>query len=624
MRLGGTERAAVPKNVATRYLWPLEGARRFLGSLLEPVSGLYYGDNLEVLREKIASESVDLVYLDPPFKSNRNYNVIFAKHDVYHNGDAAQIKAFNDTWHWTPATEAQYQVAIAGGVPAKVADALTAMRLLLGENDAMAYLVMMAPRLVELHRVLKPTGSLYLHCDPTASHYLKVLLDTIFGAANFRNEIVWKRTTAHSDTKQGLAQYGRLHDALLFYTKGRTWTWNPIYTDYDEAYISSKYRSIEPDTGRRYRKDNLTAARPGGDVSYLWPVRRRSTAEERWEADLDDEWLNPQPGYEYRQVAPYKGRFWAYSLANMREMAAAGRLIHTSSGMPEYKRYLDEMSGIPLQDIWTDIDPINSQAQERLRYPTQKPIALLRRIIEASSAEGDIVLDPFCGCGTSVAAAEELGRSWIGIDITYLAIDIIKRRLEHAYGDDAKYLYKEDGIPRDLPAAKALFKKNPLDFERWAVSRVNGTPNEKQVGDKGMDGVIRFFTDTRGGIGRAVVSVKGGKAIGPGDVRELLGAAETQKAEMGVLVTMERSTRGMEDAADHAGTYRWPLSDDVFPRIQLVTIQELLEDKRPQMPPTLTPYIPADRLPRPTKQIEMDLSPTVARSRSRRPRVQHP
>jgi len=578
-----------------------------LASLFEPVdepNRLYYGDNLDVLRRDVDDGSIDVVYLDPPFNSNRAYNVIFAQHDTY--DESAQIEAFDDTWHWTPETDATFTRLLSGGIPAKAADALAAMRTLLGENDAMAYLVNMTPRLVDLHRVLKPTGCLYLHCDPTMSHYLKVLLDSIFDPRNMRNEIVWKRTTAHSDTRQGLVQYGRIHDVLLFYSKSTKWTWNPIYTEYDDAYVASKYRYEEAETERRYRKDNMTAAKPGGDTSFEWRVKRRAGVRE-WVADLDDEWQTPQPGTEYRGVAPYKNRFWAYSRDNMREMAEAGRLIHTRTGMPEYKRYLDEMEGVSLQDLWTDIDPINSQAQERLGYPTQKPEALLDRVVRTSSNEGDVVLDPFCGCGTTVAVAQRLNRRWVGIDITYIAVDLIEKRLQHTFGETIKDTYEVHGMPRDVAGAQALFRQDELDFERWAVSLVNGTPNEKHVGDRGADGVIRFVTDASGGTGRAIVSVKGGKQIGPHFVRDLLGTVETQKAEMGVLVTLTKPTRGMIDAADHAGTYLWPVNSQRFPKIQLVTISELLAGKRLQSPPTLTPYIKARRMHVPAEQLPFDL-----------------
>ena len=439
---------------------------------------LYYGDNLDILRG-LADESVDLVYLDPPFNSNRSYNVIFAKHAGM--DAAAQIEAFDDTWHWTPVTDQQYQrYALAGELPPRVADALTAFRTLLGENDAMAYLVNMAPRLVELRRVLKPTGSLYLHCDPTMSHYLKVMLDAIFEPEQFQDEIIWQRAGAKNDS----VRYGRCHDVILFYTAGKKFTWNPQYTPFGQGSIDKNYTHLEAETGRRYRRGDLTAAKPGGDVDFEW-----------------------------HGVRPYKGRHWAYSKEHLEQMYAEGRIEFRSTGMPVYKRYLDEQPGCLSQDVWTDIR-LTSADKERLGYPTQKPLALLERIISSSSNEGDVVLDPFCGCGTTIDAAQRLGRQWIGIDITFIAVDLIEKRLRHAYGSGVTETYEMDGIPRDLASAQSLFGRSPFDFERWAVSRINAQPNVKQVGDKGVDGVARFYLDKKT-VGRVLVSVKGGKTIGP-------------------------------------------------------------------------------------------------------------
>jgi DNA modification methylase len=526
---------------------------------------LYYGDNLDVLRTHIKDETVDLVYLDPPFNSNRSFNVIFKKHDVATNGDAAQIQAFDDTWRWTPTTDEQYAEYVNGGVPVRVADALTAFRTLLGENDAMAYLVNMAPRLVELHRILKPTGSLYLHCDPTMSHYLKVLLDAIFDARFFQNEISWKRFSGKNDS----VRFGRSHDIILFYTKGKTFTWNTQYGPFEDDYVEENYRFVEKETGRRYRHGDLTAAKPGGDVSYEWHGAR-----------------------------PYKGRYWAYSKDKMDQMLAEGRIEFRSTGMPVFKRYLDEQPGVPLQDFWADIR-LHSGSSERLGYPTQKPMALLERIIAASTNEGDVILDPFCGCGTSIAAAQELGRRWIGIDITYISVDLIEKRLRHTYGEGIKDTYQISGIPRDRAAALALFSQSPFDFERWAVSLINAQPNQKQVGDKGIDGVGRFPlgdpNQKRGGIGRVLVSVKGGKTVGPQFVRDLLGTINTQKAEMGVLITMAEPTRGVLDAVNHAGTYHHPANNQAFPKVQVITVAELLAGKRPKLPSLMLPYIKATK-----------------------------
>lgn len=492
---------------------------------------LFYGDNLEVLRERIPSDSIDLVYLDPPFNSNRSYNVLFRTR----SGDEAQaqLEAFDDTWTWSQQSEAQYEELVRGGAPTRVADALEAMRRLLGDNDVLAYLVMMTARLVELHRVLKPSGSLYLHCDPTASHYLKIILDAIFGPVRFQNEIAWQRAGAKNDPKR----YGRVHDVIFFYAKGQSFTWHDQFTAFSEESVKKNYTMVEPDSGRRYRHSDLTAGKPGGDVDFEW-----------------------------QGVQPYKGRHWAYTRANLDAMLAEGRIEFRRTGMPVIKRYLDEQPGVPLQDVWTGIRLTSADA-ERLGYPTQKPVALLQRILQASSNPGDVVLDPFCGCGTTIDAAEKLGRAWIGIDVTYLAIDLIQKRLRNTYGDGVLQRYRVDGIPHDLDSAQALFEANPFDFERWVVSLVSGQPNEKQVGDRGVDGVIRFPLDNKS-MGRALVSVKGGRQLNPSMVRDLIGTVEAQRAEMGLFITMGPVTRGMTEAVNRSGSYVWPVNQRRYPKVQ--------------------------------------------------------
>lgn len=549
---------------------------------------LYYGDNLQVLA-KLPPNLVDLIYLDPPFNSARNYNVIFSRDRSRsgHTADAsAQIEAFEDTWTWTPETDSQYDEYVNGGLPVRVADALSAMRTLLGENDASAYLVNMAPRLVELHRVLKPTGSLYLHCDPTMSHYLKVLLDGIFDVRNFKSEIIWKRTTAHNSAKR----YGPVHDVILYYAKdAKQSLWNKQHGAYDEKYTDTKYRHID-ETGQRYRLSDMTGS----------GVR------------------NGQSGQEWRGYNPTTiGRHWAISdycrtkfeeitgqvlnetsmIHSLDELDKIGVIVwpKKADGRPEHKRYLDDMPGVALQDVWTDIDPINARAAERLGYPTQKPLALMERIITASSNPGDVVLDPFCGCGTTVDAAQKLGRSWIGVDITYIAIDLIEKRLLGTYGPEIADEYVISGIPHDKQAAFALFKKNPFDFERWAVSMVNAQPNAKQVGDRGIDGVARFPLGQKNQFGRIIVSVKGGTQLNPAMVRDLLGTVQTQGAEMGILITMGDPTRGMIDAVNHAGSYLHPANNQAFPRLQIVTVPQLLSGNRPSTPATLIPYIQAKK-----------------------------
>jgi DNA modification methylase len=531
---------------------------------------LFYGDNLEVLRKYVPDGSVDLVYLDPPFNSNRNYNVIFGRHETTANDAAAQIEAFGDTWHWTPVTDQQYQrYALAGELPEHVGEALTAFRTLLGENDAMAYLVNMAPRLVELHRVLKLTGSLYLHCDPTMSHYLKVMLDAIFGAEQFQNEICWERAGAKNNSQR----YGRCHDVILFYSRGKRFCWNPQFTDFEQASIDKNYHHVEEGTGRRYRRGDLTAAKPGGDVDFEW-----------------------------HGVRPYKGRHWAYSKENLDRMYAEGRIEFRATGMPVYKRYLDEQPGVSLQDIWTDIR-LTSADKERLGYPTQKPLALLHRIIAASSNPGDVVLDPFCGCGTTIDAAQGLDRQWMGIDVTFIAVDLIEKRLHDRYPGIAD-TYETIGIPRDLQGARALFRHSHFDFERWAVSRINARPKEKPGGDKGVDGVARFYLDKKT-AGQILVSVKGGGNLGPQFVRDLVGTVDTQKAQMGILITMGDPTPGMRDAVNHGGTYTWPVNNQTFPRVQIITVAELLAGKRPNMPTAITPYSSAIKAPAQVQQLDM-------------------
>jgi len=502
---------------------------------------LYYGDNLDVLRRHVKDESVDLVYLDPPFNSNQNYNVLFAEQD----GDrsAAQIKAFTDTWRWDKAAAGEFwEVVETGG---NVAETMLAFKKILGQNDMLAYLSMMAPRLVELRRVLKQTGSIYLHCDPTASHYLKLLMDAVFGPQNFRSEIVWKRSTAHSDSKQGRRQHGRLHDSILFYSRGKHWTWNQLFTPYDATYVDTKYRHVDAE-GRRFRLDKLTG--PGGAAKG-------------------------NPSYEVLGVT----RHWRYSEENMRRLIDEGRVVQTRPGaVPQYKRYLDEMPGTPLQDLWTDIDPINSMAQERLGYPTQKPEALLERIVQASSNAGDVVLDPFCGCGTTIAVAQKLGRSWIGIDITYLATALIKVRLRDRFGDGAAF--KVVGEPVSVDDAAELAKSDPYQFQWWALGLVGARPvDEKKGADKGIDGRV-YFQDEKGAAKELILSVKAGKPQ-VSHLRDLRGVLEREGAEIGVLISMEEPTQPMRAEAADAGFYSSPGWNSKHPRLQLLTVSEILAGK---------------------------------------------
>ena len=532
---------------------------------------LYYGDNLDILRQHLPDESVDLVYLDPPFNSNANYNVLFKEQ----SGEAspAQIRAFTDTWEWTQEAVRTYEQEIITNpsVPANVKDMISAFRQFVGGNAMMAYLVMMAPRLVELRRVLKPTGSIYLHCDPTASHYLKLLMDTIFGKENFRTEIVWKRTSAHSDTRQGRRQHGRVHDLILFYSRDASWTWNPLYAEYDQEYIDQFYRHVEPETGRRYRLDNLTG--PGGAAKG-------------------------NPSYEVMGVT----RYWRYSEERMAELIEQGRVIQTSPGaVPAYKRYLDEMPGIPLQDVWTDIGPIGSRAKERLGYPTQKPQALLERIIQSSSNEGDVVLDPFCGCGTAVAAAENLKRRWIGIDITHLAVALMKNRLRTAFDLHPGNDYQVVGEPADVGSARALAEQDRYQFQYWAMSLLEALPrrqDERRGADRGIDGLLHFIDGPRRATKKAIVQVKSGRVSSP-LIRDLNGTVEREKADLGLFITLEEPTRDMRAEAANAGFYHSEIWQRDYPRTQIRTIGELLEGHGFDIPPHPSMYQPAQRVLRP-------------------------
>ncbi len=543
---------------------------------------LHFGDNLEVLRDRkhFPDESIDLIYLDPPFNSSASYNMLFK--DKTGDTSEAQIQAFDDTWVWgITAEQALHDIMTRDDVPIKLQQLMPALKSFLGLNDMMAYLAMMAVRLVELHRILKDSGSLYLHCDPTASHYLKLVLDAVFGPAQFGNEISWRRSSAHSDAKQGRKKYGNIRDIIFFYSKSQKWNWNWLYTDYSDDYAQSAYRHVEEGSGRRYRRDNLTAAKPGGDVEYLWPVKRQSGG--AWHADLEDEYQLPNTEWEYKQVPPYKGRYWAYSKENLKKMAMEDRLVYAvKSGMPEYKRYLDEMPGVPLQNDWSDLLPVTGK--ERLGYPTQKPLALLERIISTSSNPGDVVLDPFCGCGTAVDAAESLDRQWVGIDVTHLAIGLIERRMKDRYPElKAKGAYKVYGTPTTVSAAKRLFLESPIQFERWAVSLIPGAREYKSGGgDGGIDGLLNFQNED-GEYKRGLLSIKGGKTLNPAMVRDFRGTIEREEtAEFGIFISLHEPTKGMVTEAASAGFY--DSSGKRIARLQMVTIADLLGGKLPDLP----------------------------------------
>ena len=540
---------------------------------------LYYGDNLDILRQHVPDESVDLVYLDPPFNSNANYNVLFKEQ----SGEAspAQIRAFTDTWEWTQEAERTYEQEIITnpGTPANVKEMVSAFRQFIGSNAMMAYLVMMTPRLVELRRVLKPTGSIYLHCDPTASHYLKLLMDSVFGLSNYRNEITWKRTpTVKGNFGQGSKLWGQATDTLLFYTKTNDYVFSQPFGPYSQEYIDKSYRHVEPGTGRRYRLVSMIG--PGGAAKG-----------------------NPQ--YEVLGVT----RYWRYSKARMQGLIDQGLVVQSKPGtVPNRKYYLDEGRGVPVQSLWDDIGNLQASAAERLGYPTQKPQALLERIIEASSNEGDVVLDPFCGCGTAVAAAENLKRRWMGIDVTHLAVALMKSRLRTAFDLHPGADYEVVGEPTDVGGARALAEQDRYQFQYWAMSLLEAQPQEdrRRGADRGIDGVVHFIDGPRRSTHKAIVQVKSGKVSSP-HVRDLKGTVEREKAELGLFITLEEPTRDMRAEAASAGFYHSDIWQRDYPRMQIRTVAELLAGNEFDIPYAPSMYQPAQRVQRPEgRQATMD------------------
>jgi site-specific DNA-methyltransferase (adenine-specific) len=429
-----------------------------------------------------------------------------------------------------------------------VAEMLRAMRTFLRDNDMMAYLTHMAVRLVELHRVLKPTGSIYLHCDPTASHYLKVLMDAVFDIQSFNNEIIWKRTSSHGNVS---ANYGDVTDTILFYSKSRNAIWNKPYVELSSENIEKKYTYVEAD-GRRYTTRDLR--NPG---------------------------VRPNLMYEYKGYKPHPNG-WSISLEKMQALDEQGRLYFPSSpdGRITMKIYLDENKGRAVQNLWEDIPPINSQAQERLGYPTQKPVALLERIVSASSNPGDVVLDPFCGCGTTIHAAQKLGRQWIGIDITHLSISLIEKRLTDAFPG---IKFEVHGRPKDLEGARDLARRDKHQFQIWATTKVDAQPYraDKKGADGGIDGLM-FFRSGAKSTEKAIVQVKGGSNVGVKDIRELNTVVDRERAKIGVYVCLEQPTQPMISEAAAAGIYDGPTGK--VPKIQIITIEEIFAGKRPRVP----------------------------------------
>lgn len=501
-------------------------------------NALYFGDNLRVLREYVKDESVDLIYLDPPFNSKASYNILF-KSPVGERAEA-QMRAFEDTWRWEDGAESAMQQVLKTSV--STFNLLRSLQSFLGQSDVMAYLAMMAPRLLELRRVLKDTGSIYLHCDPTASHYLKVLLDGVFGPQNFCNEIVWLRSKNPKGSQHANRRYSPHTDSLLFY--GKT---DNAYFDSDAIRISLTPAELE----EKYNKVDEFGRWLDGPI-------------------LCSDSMGPRPNlvYTYKGFTPGPSG-WRVNAERLKEIDRAGNLYWTATGAPRRKFRTEDDRGNPVGNFWGDIPPVNSQASERIGYPTQKPLALLERIIKASTKSDGVILDPFCGCGTAIHAAENLKRPWIGIDITYLAIQVIEDRFK-TWLPQAKY--EVNGIPDDEVGARALAARDPYTFQLWAVGRVGGQPRGKGA-DRGIDGEIVFLRGVRD-YGRGIVSVKGGQHVNPDMIRALKGTIEREKADLGIFICLDAPTKEMRKEAHTAGRIDLPGGDR--PRIQIVTAAELV------------------------------------------------
>lgn len=517
---------------------------------------LWYGDNLTIM-QAMGKHSVDLIYLDPPFNSKQSYNLLYKT--MTGKPVPEQVEAFCDTWEMDARKE-----AIARSMPVLMREhgvddyyvdfwRLWMQALRTTQPHLLAYLIFMVQRLLYMKSILRPTGSIYLHCDPTASHYIKVMMDGIFGHDNFQNEIIWKRTSAHSSAKR----YGPIHDVILFYTAGSKFTWNPIFGDYDQHYVNAFYTHSDND-GRKWRRSDLTGA----------GVRNGDTGQ-------------PWRGIDITG----KGRHWAYVPTTLDEMDAAGK-IHwpkKAGGMPMLKRYLDEQKGVPLQDVWTDIKPIHNMAADRLGYPTQKPIELLDRIIQASTKKGDVVFDPFAGCGTTIYSAERNERQWIGCDIAILSVKLVREVLKEKYRLVESKHFTVDGIPTSVEGAQELFSKDPSTFQNWFVERVGGFPMQRKSADRGIDG--RIYFETRNGLREMMLQVKGGKTVRPTDVRDLRGVLEREgNAEMAGFLSMAPPSKAMLAEAAEAGTFEY--GGLQYPRIQFLTIEDVLVGKREFYMPT--------------------------------------
>ena len=547
---------------------------------------LYYGDNLDVLREHITDESVDLIYLDPPFNSNASYNILF-KSPAGAGADAS-IEAFDDTWAWGPtASSALMDITQSGNHKLHVL--MQAMKTAIGENAMMAYLAMMAVRLVELHRVLKPTGSLYLHCDPTASHYLKLVLDAVFGIENYQNEIIWRRTGSHNNAKR----FGPIHDVIHFYRKSDLYQHRPVFRPYTNGHVNSYFKKSD-ERGRYWTNSIHGAGLRNGESGKEWRGYNPTQAKRHWAVPSD---LVTALGIDPNLPQHDK-------LDALADMGVIDFPPIESGSLPTYRQYLERSPGLLAQDIWSyqphtrgtlhgstegideDVRWLNAQGDaERLGYPTQKPVGLLARIIAASSNPGDVVLDPFCGCGTAVDAAQKLGRQWIGIDVTHLAIGLIEKRMREGYGDDLPF--ETIGSPKDLASAQRLAADDPHQFQHWITLKLGGYPwmGGKKGGDKGVDGYF-YYIGEGGATETGVISVKAGGNVNPNMVRDIGRVMARDGHKLGLFVTATSPTKGMTDEANSHGLIETEFGR--FPALQTYRLAELFGDIRPKLPPLVS------------------------------------
>lgn len=532
---------------------------------------LYYGDCLTVMREYLGLGSVDLIYLDPPFNSNRAYNAIYKDETGRPLPD--QIDAFCDLWTVSEDTDRVIRtmpvLMRSAGIDDSVAEFWRLwMNALRGTNERLlAYLTYMVERLLQMKPILKPTGSIYLHCDTTASHYIKVMMDAVFGHENFRNEIIWKRRYGTFSQVHSSKKFGTSTDSILFYAKSPKSAFNPQYSFDDpeyQAYLDRTFRHTTED-GRKYRIDNLANPAP-----------------------------RPNLMYEYKGYKP-PANGWAISLEKMKQWDEEGRLHYPNKrgGRIQRRRFLDEVKGSPVQNLWADVEMIASHSGERLGYATQKPVALLERIIKASSNEGDTVLDPFCGCATTLEAAHKLNRKWIGIDI---AIHAVKRvaaiRLQDRLGLREDVDFTIEGVPVTLEGAKDLWTRDKYHFQKWAIEQVDGFATTKRTGDGGIDGRIYFASaglDVKGkALESMAIEVKGGKHVNIADLRGLRGALERDEAKLAGLIIMEPlghvKARNFRREMSAAGVWEGNEVARPYQRMQMLTVQDILDGKRFDVP----------------------------------------